>query len=120
MPRVGTVQATWSNFPAPTLLGDSSPARAGHGKPTPTGRLTPEPQAALVFQSAERYLHKGARQHPDYLSPWFSCTALVCWITKATTYQHGEPKFVFLAPGQSMLPPVTDGEVQALLPRHCC
>lgn len=73
---------------------------------------TLEPQAALIFHLAERYLQPLLPASTlSYLSPWFRTAAGVL-------DNHGKDlsmwrnKIRVLAPGQPLLPPVIDSEVQ--------
>lgn len=74
---------------------------------------TLEPQAALIFHLAERYLQPLLPASTlSYLSPWFRTAAGVL-------DNHGKDlsmwrnKVRVLAPGQPLLPPVIDSEVQS-------
>lgn len=76
---------------------------------------TLEPQAALIFYLAERYLQPLLPASTlSYLSPWFRTAAGVL-------DNHGKDlsmwrnKVRVLAPGQPLLPPVIDREVQSVV-----
>lgn len=76
---------------------------------------TLEPQAALVFQMAERYLQPLLPASTlDYLSPWFRTASGVL-----DNHENGlsawRKKVRVLAPGQPMQPPVIDSEVQSVV-----
>ncbi len=76
---------------------------------------TLEPQAALVFHLAERYLQPLLPASTlDYLSPWFR-TALGVLDNQGNDLSTWRTKVRVLAPGQSMLPPIIDREVQSVV-----
>lgn len=76
---------------------------------------TLEPQAALVFHLAERYLQPLLPASTlDYLSPWFR-TALGVLDNQAKELSTWRTKVRVLASGQPMLPPVIDREVQSVV-----
>jgi hypothetical protein len=70
-----------------------------------------EPQAALVFHLAERYLQPMLPASTlDYLSPWFRAAAGVL-DNQGNGLSAWRKKVRVLAPGQPRLPPVIDSEV---------
>lgn len=76
---------------------------------------TLEPQAALVFHLAERYLKPLLPASTlDYLSPWFRTAAGVL-DNQGNELSSWRSKVRVLAPGQPMLPPVIDSEVQSVV-----
>lgn len=76
---------------------------------------TLEPQAALVFHLAERYLQPLLPASTlDYLSPWFR-TALGVLDNQGNDLSTWRTKVRVLASGQPMLPPVIDREVQSVV-----
>ena len=76
---------------------------------------TLEPQAALVFHLAERYLLSLLPASTlDYLSPWFR-TATGVLDNQGNGLSAWRNKVRVLAPGQPLLPPVIDGEVQSVV-----
>ena len=71
-----------------------------------------EPQAALVFHLAERYLQPLLPASTlDYLSPWFR-TALGVLDNQGKELSIWRDKVRVLAPGQPLLNPVIDRDVQ--------
>jgi len=74
-----------------------------------------EPQAALVFHLAERYLQPMLPASTlEYLSPWFrSATGVLD--NQGNGLSAWRKKIRVLAPGQPMQPPVIDSEVQAVV-----
>jgi len=76
---------------------------------------TLEPQAALVFHLAERYLQPLLPASTlDYLSPWFR-TALGVLDNQGKDLSAWRTKVRVLASGHPMLPPVIDREVQSVV-----
>jgi predicted DNA-binding transcriptional regulator YafY len=74
-----------------------------------------EPQAALVFHLAERYLQPMLPASTlDYLSPWFRTAAGVL-DNQGNGLSAWRKKVRVLAPGQPRLPPMIDGEVQSIV-----
>ena len=73
---------------------------------------TLEPQAALVFHLAEKYLRPLLPASTlDYLSPWFR-TASGVLDNQGNGLSEWRKKVRVLAPGQPLNPPVLDTEVQ--------
>ena len=76
---------------------------------------TLEPQAALVFHLAERYLQPLLPASTlDYLSPWFR-TASGVLDNQGNGLSAWRKKIRVLAPGQPMQPPEIDSEIQAVV-----
>ncbi|MFZ4534932.1 helix-turn-helix transcriptional regulator [Propionivibrio sp.] len=74
-----------------------------------------EPQAALVFHLAERYLQPMLPASTlEYLLPWFR-TASGVLDSQGNGLSAWRKKIRVLAPGQPMQPPVIDSEVQAVV-----
>ena len=76
---------------------------------------TLEPQAALVFHLAERYLQTLLPASTlDYLSPWFR-TATGVLDNQGNGLSAWRNKVRVIAPGQPLLPPIIDSEVQSVV-----
>lgn len=76
---------------------------------------TLEPQAALVFHLADRYLQSLLPASTlDYLSPWFR-TATGVLDNQGNGLSAWRNKVRVLAPGQPLLPPVIDSEIQSIV-----
>ena len=74
-----------------------------------------EPQAALVFHLAERYLQPLLPASTlEYMSPWFR-TASGVLDNQGKDLSTWRTKVRVLAPGQPMLPPVVDREIQSVV-----
>lgn len=72
-----------------------------------------EPQAALVFHLAERYLSPLMPTSTlEYLSPWFR-TALGVLDNQGSDLSMWRNKVRVVAAGQPMLPPIIDREIQS-------
>ncbi|WNV04017.1 WYL domain-containing protein [Candidatus Methylospira mobilis] len=97
------------------LLGDDSKPQGWSWQADATQLDLPtlEPQAALVFHLAERYLQPLLPASTlDYLSPWFR-TAVGVLDNQGTELSAWRTKIRVLPSGQPMLPPVIDREVQS-------
>ena len=76
---------------------------------------TLEPQAALVFHLAEKYLRPLLPASTlDYLSPWFR-TATGVLDNQGNGLSEWRKKVRVLAPGQPLQPPVLNADVQELV-----
>lgn len=76
---------------------------------------TLEPQAALVFHLAEKYLRPLLPASTlDYLAPWFR-TASGVLDNQGNGLSEWRKKVRVLAPGQPLQPPVLDAEVQEVV-----
>ena len=100
----------------PLLSDDSKPQGWSWEANAPQLDLpTLEPQAALVFHLAERYLQPLLPASTlDYLSPWFR-TASGILDNQGHGLSTWRNKVRVLAPGQPMRPPVIDGEIQSVV-----
>jgi predicted DNA-binding transcriptional regulator YafY len=100
----------------PLLSDDSKPQGWSWEAHAPQMDLpTLEPQAALVFHLAERYLQPLLPASTlDYLSPWFR-TASGVLDNQGNGLSAWRKKVRVLAPGQPMQPPVIDSEVQSVV-----
>lgn len=97
----------------PLLSDDSKPQGWSWEAHAPQMDLpTLEPQAALVFHLAERYLQPLLPASTlDYLSPWFR-TASGVLDNQGNGLSAWRKKVRVLAPGQPMQPPMIDSAVQ--------
>ena len=100
----------------PLLADDSKPQGWSWEAHAPQLDLpTLEPQAALVFQLAERYLQPLLPASTlAYLAPWFRAAAGVL-DSQGNGLSAWRDKVRVLAPGQPMKPPLIDGEVQSIV-----
>lgn len=100
----------------PLLADDSKPQGWSWEAHAPQMDLpTLEPQAALVFHLAERYLQPLLPASSlDYLSPWFR-TATGVLDNQGNGLSAWRNKVRVLAPGQPTQPPVIDSEVQSVV-----
>lgn len=98
----------------PLLADDSKPQGWSWQADAPQLDLpTLEPQAALVFHLAERYLQPLLPASTlDYLSPWFR-TASGVLDNQGNGLSAWRKKVRVLAPGQPMQPPIIDSDVQS-------
>ena len=100
----------------PLLADDSKPQGWSWEANAPQLDLpTLEPQAALVFHMAERYLQPMLPASTlDYLLPWFR-TASGILDNQGNGLSAWRSKVRVLAPGQPMQAPVIDGEIQSVV-----